>query len=113
MLAIVICNLFKVPKMKRKRPSGSDCTSDIWSGQFLEISIVTPFDLASALEEWKAVGKKWFFSLGIESVRKWVSCISAICVLVSCRECRSLDRFSGTLSPRMLMESSLRDCSCV
>lgn len=86
MLAMVICNWCKVPLMKRNRPSGSVCTSEISSGQCLEISIETPFDLASGLEEWKAVGKKWFFSLGIESVRKWVSCIRAICVLARCRE---------------------------
>lgn len=51
MLAIVIRNWCKVPLMKRNRPSGSVCTSEIWIGQCLEMSMETPFDFDSGLEE--------------------------------------------------------------
>lgn len=73
----------------------------------LDIRMETPLDLASLLDAWYTVGKCLLCTLGMLSVLKWVSWISAIWVLDFSKEESNCECFSGMLRPCVLIEQSL------
>lgn len=107
MFASVIDLLCIEPFKKRYLPSVSINESVILKGQFLATRIETPFVLCKGLGACVTYGNWALVSFGILLERKCVSCRKIMLALSLCMVRRSLDRFSGVLSPFTLRETIL------
>lgn len=85
-------------------PSGSHNCSVSLNGVSLPTSIVTPFDLESAVVAWKALGNCGDINLGMLFVLKWVSCRNTNWGLPFLSSLSRVERRSGMFKPLMLWE---------